>query len=134
MFMSKFEIQTYDILRIFTGFLFLWHGSQKFFNFPPSGHEIPMTTAIIIGGSVELLGGLLVMFGLFTRWAAFISSGEMAYAYWTVHGIRAVLPIINMGELAILYCFIFLYISAKGSGNFSIDHLLMGNKGAKPKE
>jgi len=121
MFMSKYETQTYAILRIVTGFLFLWHGSQKLFNFPPTGFTIPLYI-IAIGGTVEFFGGLLVMIGLWTRWAAFITCGQMAYAYWTAHGTNALLPIVNRGEMAMLYCFLFLFISAKGSGVFSVEH------------
>jgi putative oxidoreductase len=127
MFLTKYETQIYSILRIAVGFLFLWHGIQKIFNFPPSGHDIPLLI-VVIGGGVEFFGGLLIMLGLFTRWAAFISSGEMAYAYWSVHGTHAILPLVNMGEMAVLYCFLFLYIAAKGSGQFSIDNLLRMSK------
>ena len=74
-----------------------------------------------IAGPIELVGGVLVMIGLFTGWAAFLSSGLMAFAYWLGHGTRALLPIINQGELAVLYCFIFLYISARGGGIWSVD-------------
>jgi putative oxidoreductase len=80
-----------------------------------------------IAGPIELLGGLLIMIGLWTRWVAFIACGEMAFAYWSVHGTIALLPIVNHGEAAMLYCFIFLFISARGSGVFSIDHY-MGKK------
>jgi putative oxidoreductase len=128
MFISKYESQIYAVLRIIVGFLFLWHGSQKLFNFPASGVQGMPLHILIFGGGVEFIGGLLIMFGLFTRWAAFITSGEMAYAYWSVHGLSAVLPVVNKGEMAILYCFIFLYISAKGSGIFSIDQLLENRK------
>ena len=69
-------------------------------------------------------GGILIMIGLWTRWTAFICSGEMAFAYWMGHGTHAVLPIVNMGELAMIYCFLFLFISSKGPGIFSIDHYL----------
>ncbi len=123
MFITKYETQIYAILRIVAGFLFLWHGSQKLLAFPPAGHAFP-PYLLYIAGPIELFGGLLVMLGLGTRWAAFICSGEMAYAFWAVHATRAVLPILNGGELAILYCFLFLFISAKGSGVFSVDHLL----------
>jgi len=123
MFISKYETQIYAILRIVAGFLFLWHGSQKLFGYPPAGHEIPLFI-VLIAGSIEFFGGLLVMTGLWTRWAAFICSGEMAYAYWTVHGTHALLPFVNFGELAMIYCFLFLFISARGSGVFSVDHLL----------
>ena len=72
-------------------------------------------------GLIELLGGLLVMVGLFTRWAAFFCSGLMAFAYWMAHGFSALLPIQNHGELAVIYCFVFLYISARGGGPYSFD-------------
>lgn len=121
MFTSKFETQIYAVLRILTGFLFLCHGSQILFNYPPSEMEMPQYI-FWIAGPIEFFGGLLVMIGLFTPWAAFIASGEMAFAYWSAHGTVAFLPIVNHGELAVLYCFLFLFISAKGSGILSIDH------------
>ena len=121
-FISKYETQIYSILRIVAGFLFLWHGSQKLFSFPPAGHEIPRYI-VFIAGPIEFFGGLLVMIGLWSRCAAFVCSGEMAYAYWYAHGTHALLPIVNSGELAMIYCFLFLYISSKGSGVFSIDHI-----------
>jgi putative oxidoreductase len=74
--------------------------------------------------AIEFFGGLLIMVGLWTRWAAFICSGQMAVAYWIIHGTHAVLPLLNGGELAMIYCFLFLFISAQGSGIFSVDHLL----------
>ena len=123
MFISRYEMQIYALLRILTGFLFLWHGSQKLFNYPPSGQEIP-SYIFFIAGPIEFFGGLLVMTGLWGRWAAFICSGEMAYAYWTAHASHAVLPFVNHGELAVLYCFLFLFIAVRGSGIFSIDHIL----------
>jgi putative oxidoreductase len=132
MFTSKFENQIYGAMRIIVGFLFLWHGTQKYFSYPPAGGEIPFYL-IAIGGSVELFGGILVMVGLFTRYAAFIASGEMAYAYWSSHGPHAVLPLVNHGELAVLYCFVFLFISAKGAGIFSIDSLI-GMRHKKPEK
>jgi putative oxidoreductase len=125
--MSKFEKQVYPIMRIIVGFLFLCHGSQKLFNIPPSPMEFS-GFIVLLSGTIEFFGGLLIFLGLFTRWAAFICSGEMAFAYWMSHGTHAVLPIINHGELALIYCFIFLYISTQGSGSFSIDHLWNKNK------
>jgi len=74
-----------------------------------------------VGGGIELLGGVLVMVGFQTRWAAFLCSGMMAAAYWMAHGTNALLPIMNKGELAVIYCFVFLYIAAKGPGIWSID-------------
>jgi putative oxidoreductase len=81
-----------------------------------------------VAGPIEFFGGLLIMIGLFTPWVAFIASGEMAFAYWSAHGTVAFLPIVNHGELAVLYCFIFLFISAKGAGILSIDHYLKNRK------
>ena len=79
---------------------------------------------VILSLSAAAMGfGLLIMIGLWTRWAAFITCGQMAYAYWTVHATNALLPIVNRGEMAMLYCFLFLFISAKGSGVFSVDYL-----------
>jgi putative oxidoreductase len=120
-FMRPYESQTYALFRIVVGFLFLWHGTQKLFGFP--GTMPPGAPAFIIytGGSIELIGGIMVMIGLFTRWAAFICSGEMAFAYWLAHGPHALLPIVNQGELAVLYCFAFLFISARGGGILSVD-------------
>ena len=124
-FMSKYSAQTYALLRIVAGFLFLWHGTQKVFGFPGgSTGERPFHIAYI-AGPIELFGGLLLMIGLFTRPVAFLCSGLMAFAYWMSHGMRALLPIENRGELAALYCFLFLFISAYGPGIWSVD----GRKG-----
>ncbi len=86
----------------------------------PLPMELP-AFVVFIAGPIELLGGVLVMIGLFAGWAAFLCSGLMAFAYWMVHGTQALLPIQNMGELAALYCFVFLYISSQGSGIWSVD-------------
>jgi putative oxidoreductase len=123
MFLSRYETEVYFALRLIAGFLFLWHGSQKLFDFPHAAHAIP-SYIVFIAGPIEFFGGLLVMIGFWTRWAAFICSGEMAFAYWIAHASHALLPLLNGGELAIIYCFLFLFISAHGSGKFSIDHLL----------
>jgi putative oxidoreductase len=122
LFISRYEKQVYSVLRLVIGFLFLWHGSQKLFAFPQAGIVIPYI--VFIAGPIEFFGGFLVMIGLWTRWAAFICSGEMAFAYWTAHGTHVLLPFLNGGELAIIYCFLFLFISARGSGAFSVDHFL----------
>jgi putative oxidoreductase len=122
-FISRYEMQVYSVLRFFVGFLFLWHGSQKLFALPQAGIVIP-SYIVFIAGPIEFFGGFLVMIGLWTRWAAFICSGEMAFAYWIAHGSRLLLPLLNGGELAIIYCFLFLFISARGAGVISVDHLL----------
>jgi len=121
-FMKQYEAQTYALMRIFAGFLFLWHGTQKLLGYPPSNFDPPWHVTYIAGG-IELIGGALVMIGLFTAPAAFLASGLMAAAYWMAHGSfgENFLPILNRGELAVLWCFVFLYISAKGSGIWSVD-------------
>lgn len=127
MFLSKYEVQVYSILRIVAGFLLLWHGSQKLFGFPHEAQAIP-PYIMYIAGPIEFFGGLLVMAGLWTSWAAFICSGMMAFAYWYAHGTHALLPLVNGGEMAVIYCFVFLYISARGSGEFSLDNMIYGSK------
>ena len=119
--LSSYNSQAYALMRIVIGFLFLWHGSQKLFGFPSA--MPPGVPAFIIygAGPIELIGGILIMIGLFTHWAAFITSGQMAFAYWMAHGTKAILPFQNGGELAVVYCFVFLFISTQGGGIWSID-------------
>ena len=119
--LSSYNSQGYALMRIVVGFLFLWHGAQKLFGIPiPMPGEVPAFITYV-AGPIELIGGTLVMIGLFTRWSAFLASGQMAAAYWMGHGIKAVLPIQNAGELAALYCFVFLFISTQGGGIWSVD-------------
>ena len=120
-FMKRLEAETYALLRIVTGFLFLWHGSEKLFGFPGAMPPGVPSFVIWVAGPLELFGGALVMVGLFTSPVAFVLSGQMAFAYWMAHGFHGLLPIVNQGELAVLYCFVFLFISAKGSGIWSLD-------------
>jgi putative oxidoreductase len=121
-FLRGYEPQTYALLRIVAGFLFLWHGLQKLFGFPADERLAGAPAFVIwIAGPIELIAGALVMIGLFTRWAAFLASGLMAAAYWMAHGWRHPLPLVNEGELAALYCFTFLYIASRGSGIWSVD-------------
>jgi putative oxidoreductase len=123
-FMRSYEGETYALFRIVVGFLFFWHGSQKILGIPPLPPELAAQAPAFIlwtSGLIELVGGLFVMVGLFTRWAAFIASGLMAFAYWMAHAFHALLPLQNQGELAVLYCFAFLYISARGGGRWSFD-------------
>jgi putative oxidoreductase len=126
-FLSPYEPQLYALMRIVTGFLFLWHGLQKLVGFPPD-ERLANAPAFILftAGPIELFGGILVMIGLFTRPAAFLCSGLMGFAYWLAHGLNALLPVVNQGEMAALYCFVFLYIAARGAGIWSAD----GNRSA----
>ena len=104
-----------------TGFLFLWHGANKLFNYPKAyAHELP-AHIFYVAGPIEFFGGILVMIGLYTRSMAFLSSGLMAFAYWMAHAPKDIFPILNRGELAIIFCFVFLYISARGAGIWSVD-------------
>jgi putative oxidoreductase len=119
--MQAHEAKVYAALRIVTGFLFLCHGLSKLFGILlPVPAEAP-AFVIWVAGTIELVGGTLVMIGLFTRQAAFVCSGLMAFAYWMAHGLKAPFPIQNQGELAVLYCFVFLYISARGTGTWSVE-------------
>ena len=126
-FMTSFSSQTYAALRIVAGLLFLWHGCQKLFGFPTEPPAAAPEFVLYVAGPIELIAGALVMFGLFTRWSAFVCSGLMASAYWMAHGTNHLLPLLNGGELAALYCFVFLFISSQGAGIWSID----GARGAR---
>jgi len=120
-FLSSFNSRGYAVMRIVIGFLFLWHGAQKLFGFPmPLPDGVPWFV-VYVAGPIELVGGTLVMAGFLTRWAAFLCSGLMAAAYWMVHGTKALFPIQNGGELAVIYCFVFLFISTQGAGLWSVD-------------
>ena len=120
MFMSRFTGETYALLRIVTGLLFLSHGSQKLVGFPSAAPDAP-AFILYVAGPIELIGGALIAVGLFTRWAAFLCSGLMAAAYWMAHGLKHYHPMENGGELAILYCFLFLFIACRGAGIASLD-------------
>lgn len=131
-FMSKYNAHCYALMRIVAGFLFLWHGSQKLLGFPVGMPADVPAFIIYVAGPIELIGGILIMIGLFTQWAAFLASGLMAFAYWMAHGTTALLPLQNNGELAALYCFVFLFIAAQGSGIWSVDSLRSGGGGKAP--
>ncbi|MEM7432141.1 MAG: DoxX family protein [Pseudomonadota bacterium] len=121
-FMKAYEEQTYALLRIVSGFLFIFHGTQKLLGFPPAQWEMPWHIQYVAGG-IELVGGFLIMIGLFTAPVAFLSSGLMAFAYWMAHfSAEAYLPIMNRGDAAVLYCFVFLFIAARGAGIWSVDN------------
>jgi putative oxidoreductase len=117
---DRYAPQVYAVLRIVAGFLFAFHGAQKLLGMF-GGNVMPMFSMMWFAGVIELVGGVLIMVGLLTRLAAFVASGEMAAAYFMAHQPKGTWPIQNGGELAALYCFLFLYIAARGGGRYSID-------------
>ncbi len=122
------EPYAYAAMRIVTGFLFVFHGLQKVFGMF-GGQVAELASLRGAAGVIELAGGILVMIGLLTTPVAFICSGEMASAYFISHHPQAFWPILNRGELAALYCFVFLYIAARGAGPLSLDRTLRGRRG-----
>ena len=119
-FLSKNTDQAYSLMRIVCGLLFLSHGTQKLLSFPIE-FPWPLNAMSTAAGGIELVGGTLIVLGLFTSPVAFLCSGMAAVGYWMAHGTKALLPFENGGELSVLYCFIFLYISAQGAGIWSVD-------------
>jgi putative oxidoreductase len=119
-FLDKYADHTYALLRIVSGLLFMAHGVQKLFNFP-NDFPYPLNPMMTTAAGIEMVGGALIVLGLFTRPAAFISSGMAAVGYWMVHGAKGLYPITNGGETIVLYCFIFLFIAARGAGIWSLD-------------
>lgn len=126
--LSRWQSQLLAILRIVTGLLILEHALSKFFAFPITFPVHPLPTMLIAAGVIELVTGVLLTLGLFTRLAAFIASGEMAFAYFIGHFPKSFWPLVNMGEVAILFCFILLYIAAAGPGAWSIDRVRIGRE------
>ena len=125
-FLAGWSPRLLSVLRIIAGFLFIAHGAQKLFGFlAPDTWQAPATLSMIwVAGALELLGGLLLLVGLFTRPVAFILSGLMAVAYFMAHAPQGFWPLQNKGELAVLYCFVFLYLAAAGPGPWSVDYCL----------
>jgi len=117
--------QVLSILRIAAALLFMQHGTMKLLDFPPSGQYADLSLMSLVGvaGTLELFGGALLLVGLFTRSVAFILSGMMAVAYFLAHAPRDFFPIVNDGELAALYCFVFFYLVFAGGGAWSLDAL-----------
>lgn len=122
-FLKAWSPQLLSVFRIMVALLFLEHGTAKFFQFPhvPMYDGVTLMSLAGIAGVLELVGGLLLAVGLFSSVTAFILSGEMAIAYFLAHAPHGFFPILNMGELAIVYCFSFLYLAAAGPGPWSVD-------------
>lgn len=112
-----------SVLRIIAALIFLEHGTQKLFGFPPraTGMGPAAFSLLWFAALIEITGGVLLLFGLFTRPVAFVLSGEMAFGYWLSHAPRNFFPALNGGDAAILYCFVFLYMAAAGGGEWSLD-------------
>jgi len=116
-----------SVLRIVAALLFFEHGATKLLGFPPSDHSgVPFLSLPWVAGVIEFVGGALLIPGIFTRCVAFILSGEMAVGYWMVHAPQSFYPVVNGGDAAILYCFVFLYLAAAGGGPWSVDALWRG--------
>lgn len=123
--LGKVHPQVYAIFRIMVGLLFAMHGTQKMLGFPASDRPSPPLASLAgMSGLIELVCGFLIAFGLLTSLAAFIASGEMAVAYFKAHAGHGFFPIQNQGELAVVYCFVFLFIAAYGSGIWSLDSIV----------
>jgi len=118
--LGAFESPIYSLMRFVVGVLFACHGAQKLFGVL-GGHSMIHNPLMLAGGIIEFGGGLLIAIGLLTSVAAFIAAGEMAVAYFMAHARGGFWPIVNKGELAVVYCFIFLYIAAHGSGRFAVQ-------------
>jgi putative oxidoreductase len=132
-FMARFEEATLGLLHLVAGFLIAQHGAQKLFGalggVGPGGGSVPLGSMFGAAGIIELVGGVLVAIGLFTRPVAFILAGELAVAYFMVHAPQGFWPLLNKGELAALYCFVFFFLSARGAGKYSADGIIEGRRG-----
>ncbi len=120
--LSRYQPQFLAVLRIVAALLFIEHGTQKLFGFPASQMEGSLPPLLLVAALLELIGGVLILIGLFTRPVAFLLSGQMAVAYFMAHAPKSVFPALNGGDAAILFCFIFLYLVAAGPGAFSVDN------------
>ena len=128
-FLATWSPRALSILRIIVGLLFLEHGTSKYLSLPVSPMTgVAPTSLSGINGMIELIGGVMIVLGLFTRPVAFILAGDMAVAYFIAHGPKGFFPLLNGGELAIVYCFVFLYLAVAGGGEWSVDHLRAASK------
>jgi len=127
--LSAWSPRVLSVVRIVSAFLFMQHGGQKLLGFPVAQRAaFDLFSLSGAAGVLELFGGALLLIGLFTRSAAFLLSGLMAFAYFIAHAPRGFWPIANGGELAILYCFLFLYLACAGGGSWSVDRLWAGRR------
>lgn len=129
-FLDSWRPRFLSVLRIMVGLLLIPHGTAKFFGWPDTGREggVELFSLIGLAGAIEIVGGLLLAIGLFTRSTAFVVSGFLAVAYFVAHAPRDFHPIVNDGELAVLWCFVAFYIFVAGAGPWSVDAALEGEK------
>src|SRR5215212_6071569 len=130
--LKRYADPVYCLMRIVAGLLFACHGGQKILGFPPVAKAMQLDTLGTFGGYIELICGFLIALGLFTRFAAFVACGMMAVAYFMVHAKGGFFPIINRGEAAVLYCFVFLYVVFYGPGRWAVDSLMKRGAPASP--
>ncbi|RDV14512.1 DoxX family protein [Pontibacter diazotrophicus] len=120
-FLGNYSPHLFAVLRIVAGLMFAMHGTQKLFGWPGDGNTVDLVSMMGLAGIIEFVGGLMIAFGIFASWAAFIASGQMAVAFFMAHAPQGWNPLENEGEKAVLYCFLFLYIAAHGAGIWSFD-------------
>ena len=123
-FLDAWSPRLLSVLRIVVALLFIEHGTSKFFGFPASMGHVPLFSLFGLAGVLEIGGSVLIFLGLFTRPVAFILSGEMAFAYFIAHAPHSRYPLVNHGEQAVFYCFVFLYFAAAGGGPWSLDKVI----------
>ena len=126
--LGRFSDYTYALLRMVAGFLFACHGAQKLFGVLGREDAVELMSRLGLAGIIEVVGGSVIALGLFTSYAAFIASGEMALAYFLVHWPQGFWPLVNRGEPAVLFCVIFLFITSRGSGPWSLDRFIRGTR------
>src|ERR1700730_13499095 len=122
-YLGRYSEAIYGLMRLMVGLAFAEHGAQKVLG-ALGGQQVALASMFGVAGIIELVGGLLIAIGLAAGWAAFISSGEMAVAYFMVHAGGGFWPLVNRGELAVVYCFVFLYTAARGAGRYSVDAMM----------
>jgi putative oxidoreductase len=126
--LGRYSPYLYALMRIAFGLMFMQHGAQKLFGLLTDRGPQPLMSLVGLAGVIEFFGGLLIVIGLFTSLVTFLCSGEMAVAYFLRHAPQGFFPIQNGGELAVLYCFAFLYMASRGSGPLSVDAMMGRNK------
>ncbi|MEP4892286.1 MAG: DoxX family protein [Aliiglaciecola sp.] len=123
----KYETYCRAVLRIVTALLYMQHGAQKLFQYPPGGHNqgsLELLSLVGVAGILEFFGGMCILLGFFTRTVAFVLSGQMAVAYFMFYASKSIFPVVNGGELAIMFCFVYFYLFFAGPGAWSVDALI----------